>query len=394
MTIMLLNYIKKILVKADNFLGRLFVQYQDGIPNDTLVSIITTRFVHSNVKINSVFYGFNVSMQNHIKNINNELLNIQSDVPLYYYRLTDANLNHRGIILYENKIILESILNLSEYYMKTRKKFYVYLRNIYPKKEIDKTIFSVENYLDFNYFHWVVDTLPRIAVLLEGISAENNKKIDIYIGSKVSKFQEETLKALYGDKINMLVNAKKNLIIRDLFVTGWPFKYSADARIYNPIYWDLMLAQSHFKYPRNFQSNRILLVSRKNSSIRYITNEDVLVGKLINLGHDISAVQLESLSFTEQITLFRETKVIIAPHGASSANLLFSSASLFIEFMPLNRKKGLKEVLVTAQICCYKGINHHVFGINNDPISNSEAMTIPDDFIEKIDKLIKTIHST
>jgi hypothetical protein len=376
----------------DNFFGQLFVQYENKIPDNIVINTIKTNLAPSDAKISSVFHGFNISIKKQIKNVDNELSSIQFAVPLYYYRLSKANLNHRGIILYENKIIKESIINLFEYYLKTRKKFYIYLRGFYPKKQLNETIFSVENYLDFNYFHWVVDTLPRIAILLEAISTENNKKINILIGSRVSKFQEETLKLIYGDKINILVYPNKNIIVHDLLVTGWPFKYSAVTRIYNPIYWELMLSKSQLKLCSSYQSNRILLVSRKNSSTRYITNEDDFVEKLGNWGHDISVIQLENLSFSEQITLFRETKVVIAPHGASAANLLFSTASLFIEFMPLNRKKGLKEVLVTAQICRYKDINHHIFGINNNPDSISESMTIPDDFIEEIDKIIKLIY--
>jgi capsular polysaccharide biosynthesis protein len=76
-----------------------------------------------------------------------------------------------------------------------------------------------------------------------------------------------------------------------------------------------------------------LFITRKGASYRRILNEEVLDPILQDAG--FVSLQLETLSFEEQIRYFSSAEVILAPHGAGLANLVFAAAGTrVIEILP------------------------------------------------------------
>jgi capsular polysaccharide biosynthesis protein len=65
-----------------------------------------------------------------------------------------------------------------------------------------------------------------------------------------------------------------------------------------------------------------IYISRALAQRRHVANESALMAALAERG--FTSVQLERLSWAEQITLFRGAKIVVAPHGAGLANLIFS----------------------------------------------------------------------
>jgi hypothetical protein len=68
---------------------------------------------------------------------------------------------------------------------------------------------------------------------------------------------------------------------------------------------------------------RRLLVSRRDASSRRVSNEPELQALLEPAGFE--TVVLGELSFREQVAAFAEAEMVIAPHGAALANLLFAA---------------------------------------------------------------------
>jgi capsular polysaccharide biosynthesis protein len=67
-----------------------------------------------------------------------------------------------------------------------------------------------------------------------------------------------------------------------------------------------------------------IYITRAAARRRRVANEDALWGELEKRG--FAKVALEGLSWAEQIAVFREARVVVAPHGAGLANLVFSEA--------------------------------------------------------------------
>ncbi len=73
-------------------------------------------------------------------------------------------------------------------------------------------------------------------------------------------------------------------------------------------------------------------ISRSRAKHRRVTNEDQLAPMLKSFGVEI--IQAEKLSISEQIALFRQAKLIVAPHGAGLSNILFSRDASIVELYP------------------------------------------------------------
>jgi hypothetical protein len=97
---------------------------------------------------------------------------------------------------------------------------------------------------------------------------------------------------------------------------------------------DRMIEHTKAPDPKNFCDRRIIYVWRADSVGRPMRNEDELVDRLIrNFGVD--PVMLSLLSLDEQIALFRNARLVIGPHGAGLANIVFCSpGAVLYELLP------------------------------------------------------------
>ena len=67
----------------------------------------------------------------------------------------------------------------------------------------------------------------------------------------------------------------------------------------------------------------LIYIIRGPAAQRPVLNESELIARLAARG--FHAVAPESLSFPEQVALFRDAQVVVAAHGAGLANLAFST---------------------------------------------------------------------
>src|SRR5690606_30195157 len=80
-------------------------------------------------------------------------------------------------------------------------------------------------------------------------------------------------------------------------------------------------------------SPKRLYVSRKGLQWRNVLNEAEVLEVLAPLGFE--SVALDGLSVLEQAALFRDAEMVIAPHGAALANLVFASpGAKVVEILP------------------------------------------------------------
>lgn len=168
-----------------------------------------------------------------------------------------------------------------------------------------------------NYYHWVTEVLPKLAML-------ESKKIEydwLYVPTKLP-FMPQTL-ALLGIDAKKIIEAQDATYIEadELIVPSAP-----SLSTYTPT-WIVEYIQSKLipiaveKVPEPNFSNKVF-ISRKKASYRRIINEDDLFKIFEEKG--FVRYNLEDLSLPEQIVLFKNADIIVAAHGAGLLNLLFA----------------------------------------------------------------------
>ncbi len=168
-----------------------------------------------------------------------------------------------------------------------------------------------------NYFHWLFDVLPRFHLLkVSGLFQRVNWFI---IPSCSLPYQLETLKALGISQSQIIDGSKVNHIEADKIIASsshrnagqmekWVCDFLRESFVET-------LRPNEKKYPSLFY------ITRNDSRSRNVINENELIALLNRFG--FTTLSLSGLSFEEQVRLFNSAEVIVSPHGAGLANLVF-----------------------------------------------------------------------
>tara|TARA_Y100000389_G_C17411420_1_gene491139 strand:- start:280 stop:1302 length:1023 start_codon:yes stop_codon:yes gene_type:complete len=211
----------------------------------------------------------------------------------------------------------------------------------FKKKLAGKTLVLTQGASShFNYSHWLFDVVPKLIMISEFYKLS---KIDYFYFSKLNNFQKETLKIL---KINP-----------DKFIDSNKYRHIEAEKLIavtHPNYFKKTFFFAHSHLPgwiinslKNiFLSKRL---KKKNYKKIFIDRNDSTENhcKLINnyevkeflKKNGFKILQLSKLKIIDQISIFRNCKEIIAPHGAGLANLTFcKSRTKVTELIPENIK--------------------------------------------------------
>lgn len=178
-----------------------------------------------------------------------------------------------------------------------------------------------------NYFHWMVDVLPRFELLRRG--GIDLTEIDwFWINSPDAAFQQETLHRLGIPTEKILASDRHPQIQAEQLIVP---SFAGHLGWLEP--WALTFLRQQFlslASPEIPHYERIY-ISRAHAHHRRLLNEGAVLDCLHALG--FVSVELESLSLAEQIALFAHAKAIIAPHGGGLTNTIFCTPrTTIIEF--------------------------------------------------------------
>ncbi|MBW7953018.1 MAG: glycosyltransferase family 61 protein, partial [Chitinophagaceae bacterium] len=130
--------------------------------------------------------------------------------------------------------------------------------------------------------------------------------------------------------------------------------------------------------PENF------IISRRKVGSRNLVNEDLLLNHFPTL--NLKIVFLELLPFHQQVALFNNAKLIIAPHGAGLTNLTYCKPDVIVyEIYPIGR--SFNQTSSFYQISKSINIKYHL--MMTPPINKNEEMMIDEELLEKITELNK-----
>jgi len=120
---------------------------------------------------------------------------------------------------------------------------------------------------------------------------------------------------------------------------------------------------------------RRVLVSRSDATKRRVTNEPALLAALER--HGFERLVPGSLTFGEQVATFADAEIIVAPHGAALANLVFASPpGAVLELLPTSQDRPHYRRLA-AEV----GLRYQAIGCGADPRS-------PVDMVADVDETV------
>jgi hypothetical protein len=175
-----------------------------------------------------------------------------------------------------------------------------------------------------NYYHWLCEVLPLAFALMRD---EQWGRQPVYVGADLPPFVFEYLRLLGLDRscqpLRRGVYTANRLRVAS-FPGGseWP-------------------SPDHLRRVRDAcldavgpapTNRRRLYISRTDAVDRRVANEDDVLRAVGDLGFE--RVTLSGLGVLEQIRLFQTADIVLAPHGAGNANMLFAPAdAMLLELM-------------------------------------------------------------
>jgi capsular polysaccharide biosynthesis protein len=221
---------------------------------------------------------------------------------------------------------------------------------------------------NINYFHFIVDFVPKFLLYINEISKFDliiiNGPIELFVKEFMGLF---SITNLYVSNNKESVMCRRSIVPTSLSITGNPSSVSIDMIREN------LLPFSKLK--SNYSEK--IYVSRKNSNRRKVINEKKVEKYMISKGFDV--VNLEELSLIDQITTFKFLKLVISPHGAGMTNLVFSDSG--VKAVELFSSGHIEPCMYN--ICCYNKIDYYymVFDSLNSNHDYSIDLKRLDDFL-------------
>ena len=193
-----------------------------------------------------------------------------------------------------------------------------------PKQRVVGRVAVLNTRTSHNYFHWLIDILPRLMPL-----RQLGSQIDYYLVDCLTPFQQSVLK-LFGIDRHQLIQPHCRLLLEaeQLLVPSMPTPECL--RSFGKLVTDKIGEN------QKLSPGRKIYITRRKTGTRTLANEDELENLLLSRGFEIHS--MEDYSLVEQATLIHQAEIILAPHGAGLANLIFARpGTKVIEIVPETR---------------------------------------------------------
>lgn len=271
-------------------------------------------------------------------------------------------------------------------------------RNIDHVMHIQGSVVVLSSPGSENYFHWMLQVLPRLAILLHsGVPYDT-----ILVQNINESWQYESLNLACQ---HLQIPMNKVMILNSLGNSSFAVK--ADILIvpsiaFNPargkmmpdwlpplwkaafgqplVYPPLTGASRHQRAVRERREqerrtvHRLVYISRSKASIRRITNERDLTRRLETMGFKV--VHLEDLTIPEQAKIFREADVVIAVHGSGLTNMVFMEQP-GAKVYEISADPGVSAYGSMAEACGVRLMKVHPMIEVEDPQEDDMTLDVP-----------------
>lgn len=231
----------------------------------------------------------------------------------------------------DGKIILETVLNREDIVerslQRTREAGFDLAKivpNLVRNTEIEEIDFacSLVDYWSYLYAHWLFEVFTRFEAL-KYYSQKTGKMPPLIIHKNPSIWQAHSL-ALMGYPIENCLQWESNIVkVKHLVICSKRREIGRTSP--QACHWVREQIFSHLdrEAPVNIPLNPNIFISRRKARSRQIVNEDEVIDTLSKW--DFVPYVLEDFDWQDQVKLFRQARIIIAPHGAGLTNMIFAS---------------------------------------------------------------------
>lgn len=228
-----------------------------------------------------------------------------------------------------------------------------------------------------NYYHFLIDVLPRLALIEQVIPLD---EIDYFVVKADLPFQQQLLAHMGIAERVLDSRSSPHIQARQLIVPSLPAQYRQTPP------WISQFLKERLMSDQRIGTRRRLYVSRGTAErTRRIVNEEEVVGMLAAL--DVETMRPEKLGVKEQIRMFSEAELIISPHGAAMANLMFCEpGTTVIEMLAPNNVNP-----ATWKDCCQLNLEYfYLIGEGGTPRPEGDMDHVTADIKVDVNKL-KTV---
>jgi len=167
-----------------------------------------------------------------------------------------------------------------------------------------------------NYYHWLIDLLPRVGLL--GLTKGGFELFErLLINGRRGPYELQSLAAA-GAPLEKVwyVDARHRFQLEEAIIPSM----NQFSRAIAPWKIDMLRALRGSLPGAHIYTKRVY-VSRRRAAIRRVVNEREL--EKVLRAANFTLVELETKSWKEQVAAFANAEVILAPHGAALANIAF-----------------------------------------------------------------------
>jgi capsular polysaccharide biosynthesis protein len=185
---------------------------------------------------------------------------------------------------------------------------------------------TIQAYSSRNYYHWLIDCLPRTYLLA---TANLTEPVALLVPERLAPFQQTSLACCLPEHVQVVPIKEEWVQVEQLLLPSF---------VSEPTTGFLPAACLAYLRTRIFERlgvdpaaapTRRLYVSRAGTHHRRVLNEPEIIERLRERGFEVCCP--ERLSFEEQVRLFHSAEVVIGSRGAGLANMLFSSRLKVLE---------------------------------------------------------------
>ena len=165
-----------------------------------------------------------------------------------------------------------------------------------------------------NYYHWLLDLLPRAALIQSFASGGFDR---LLINGSRQRYELDSLTALGipSEKIFYVTE-------RDRFEIAHALIPSMDHAAKTVAPWKIeALRKLRDSIPVRPALARRIYISRRRAAVRRIINEAAVVDVLRRA--NFSFIELDDMAWADQVAIVSAAETIVAPHGAALANIAF-----------------------------------------------------------------------
>ncbi|MES2274287.1 MAG: glycosyltransferase family 61 protein [Chlamydiota bacterium] len=228
-----------------------------------------------------------------------------------------GQIHSNDIVLVDNCLVKELLWRWSS--LKTN---FLDLNHLSKPEHVEGKVAVISQEGHSNYYHWMVEVLPKLALL-----EQQHISYDwLYVPTNLP-FMRQTLHLLGVSQEKILATSPDAHIEADLIVPSAPSLSCYTPKWIVDYLREKLIPQSKQISSKQSFSKKIF-ISRQKASYRRILNEDEVFDLFKVEG--FVRYNLEDLTVLEQISLFHQADIIVAPHGAGLVNLLFAQPCVLI----------------------------------------------------------------